>query len=93
MTWYGLQLTLSDPAESALFAMMLSRELRQELNGWSLGLQEAGRLASPLFGAGLFALRPGHPVCQLPAALPSRRGRRSGHRDCLHLGRRRRHQA
>jgi len=35
---------------------MLSRELRQELNGWSLGLQETGRLVSPLFGAGLFAL-------------------------------------
>ena len=49
-------MTLSGPAESALFAVMLSRELRQELNGWSLGLQETGRLVSPLFGAGLFAL-------------------------------------
>jgi Na+/melibiose symporter-like transporter len=56
MTWYGIHLTLSGPAESALFAVMLSRELRQELNGWSLGLQETGRLVSPLFGAGLFAL-------------------------------------
>src|SRR5580704_9446266 len=56
MTWYGIHLTLSGPAESALFAVMLSRELRQQLNGWSLGLQEAGRLVSPLFGAGLFAL-------------------------------------
>jgi MFS family permease len=56
MTWYGILLTLSGPAEDALFAVMLSRELRQELNGWSLGLQEAGRLVSPLFGAGLFAL-------------------------------------
>jgi MFS family permease len=56
MTWYGIHLTLSGPAEDALFAVMLSRELRQELNGWSLGLQEAGRLVSPLFGAGLFAL-------------------------------------
>jgi len=35
---------------------MLSRETRQALNGWSLGFQEAGRLVSPLFGAGLFAL-------------------------------------
>ncbi len=43
MTWYGIHLTLSDPAESALFAVMLSRERRQELNGWSLGLQETGR--------------------------------------------------
>jgi MFS family permease len=56
MTWYGIHLTLSGPAENALFAVMLSRELRQELNGWSLGFQEAGRLVSPLFGAGLFAL-------------------------------------
>ena len=59
MAWYGIQLTLSGPAEDALFAVMLSRELRQELNGWSLGLQETGRLVSPLFGAGLFALTGG----------------------------------
>jgi MFS family permease len=56
MTWYGIALTLSGPAENALFAVMLSPELRRELNGWSLGFQEAGRLVSPLFGAGLFAL-------------------------------------
>jgi MFS family permease len=56
MTWYGIHLTLSGPAEDALFAVMLSRELRQALNGWSLGFQEAGRLVSPLVGAGLFAL-------------------------------------
>jgi MFS family permease len=62
MTWYGIALTLSGPAENALFAVMLSRELRQELNGWSLGFQEAGRLVSPLFGAGLFALAGGATV-------------------------------
>jgi hypothetical protein len=56
MTWYGIHLTLSGPAENALFAVMLSQELRQDLNGWSLGFQEAGRLVSPLVGAGLFAL-------------------------------------
>jgi MFS family permease len=56
MTWYGIHLTLASPAESALFAVMLSRERRQELNGWSLGFQEVGRLVAPLFGAGLFAL-------------------------------------
>ena len=56
MAWYGILLTLSGPAENALFAVMLSPELRQELNGWSLGFQETGRLVSPLFGAGLFAL-------------------------------------
>jgi len=42
--------------------VMLSRELRQELNGWSLGFQETGRLVSPLFGAGLFALAGGGTV-------------------------------
>jgi MFS family permease len=56
MAWYGIHLTLSGPAEAALFAVMLSGELRQKLNGWSLGLQEVGRLVSPLLGAGLFAL-------------------------------------
>jgi MFS family permease len=56
MTWYGIHLTLAGPAASALFAVMLSKEMRQELNGWNLGLQETGRLLSPLFGAGLFAL-------------------------------------
>jgi MFS family permease len=59
MAWYGIQLTLSGPAEDALFAVMLSRELRQQLNGWALGFQETGRLVSPLFGAGLFALAGG----------------------------------
>jgi Na+/melibiose symporter-like transporter len=68
MTWYGIHLTLSSPAEDALFAVMLSRDLRQELNGWSLGLQEAGRLVSPLFGAGLFALVGGGPVSVFDAA-------------------------
>jgi Major Facilitator Superfamily len=68
MAWYGIHLVLSDPAENALFAVMLSRELRQELNGWSLGLQETGRLVSPLFGAGLFALVGGGIVSVFDAA-------------------------
>ncbi len=68
MTWYGIHLTLSSPAESALFAVMLPQDLRQELNGWSLGFQEAGRLVSPLFGAGLFALVGGGPVSLFDAA-------------------------
>lgn len=68
MTWYGIHLTLSSPAESALFAVMLPQDLRQELNGWSLGFQEAGRLLSPLFGAGLFALVGGGAVSVFDAA-------------------------
>ncbi|MHB1431468.1 MAG: MFS transporter, partial [Streptosporangiaceae bacterium] len=59
MTWYGIHLTMSGPAEDALFAVMFSPELRQDLNGWRLGFQETGRLVSPLFGAGLFALAGG----------------------------------
>jgi hypothetical protein len=51
MTWYGIHLTLSGPAESALFAVMLSPQRRQELNGWSLGFQETGRLFA-LVGGG-----------------------------------------
>ncbi|MDA8321579.1 MAG: MFS transporter [Actinomycetota bacterium] len=62
MTWYGIHLTLSGPAEDALFAVMFSGELRRGLNGWRLGLQEAGRLLAPLFGAGLFALAGGGTV-------------------------------
>jgi MFS family permease len=68
MAWYGIHLSLSDPAENALFAVMLSRELRQQLNGWSLGFQEVGRLVSPLFGAGLFALVGGGTVGVFDAA-------------------------
>lgn len=67
MTWYGCHLVLSGPAEDALFAVMLSRELRQELNGWMLGFQEAGRLVSPLFGAGLFAVVGGGAVSAFDA--------------------------
>jgi MFS family permease len=67
MTWYGIHLTLSGPAESALFAVMLSRDLREELNGWGLGFQEAGRLVSPLFGAGLFVLAGGGTVSAFDA--------------------------
>jgi MFS family permease len=67
MTWYGIMLTLSSPAEDALFAVMLSKDLRQRLNGWALGFQEAGRLVSPLLGAGLFALVGGGMVSVLDA--------------------------
>ena len=68
MAWYGIHLTLSGPAGDALFAVMLSPERRRDLNGWSLGFQEAGRLVSPLFGAGLFALVGGGVVSIFDAA-------------------------
>jgi MFS family permease len=59
MTWYGIVLMVSSPAESALFAEMLPLEIRQRVNGWQLGMQETGRLVAPLAGAGLFALAGG----------------------------------
>ncbi len=59
MTWYGIVLMITGPAESALFTEMLPLEIRQRVNGWQLGLQETGRLVAPLAGAGLFALAGG----------------------------------
>jgi MFS family permease len=67
MTWYGIELVLSGPAEDALFAEMLPHEQRQRSNGWRLGLQETGRLISPLCGAGLFVLAGGGSVAILDA--------------------------
>jgi hypothetical protein len=68
MTWYGIVLMVSDPAESALFAEMLPLEIRRRVNGWQLGLQETGRLVAPLAGAGLFALAGGGVVAGADAA-------------------------
>jgi MFS family permease len=68
MTWYGVNLAVSDPAESALFAEMLPLELRQRVNGWRLGLQETGRLVAPLFGAAMFALVGGGSVAAFDSA-------------------------
>jgi MFS family permease len=59
MTWYGIVLMVSSPAESALFTEMLPLEIRRRVNGWQLGMQESGRLVAPLAGAGLFALAGG----------------------------------
>jgi MFS family permease len=67
MTWYGVELIVSSPAEDALFAEMLPLSLRQRANGWRLGLQETGRLVAPLAGAGLFTLAGGGSVAVLDA--------------------------
>jgi MFS family permease len=67
MTWYGIELVLSSPAEDALFAEMLPLEQRQRSNGWRLGLQETGRLIAPLCGAGLFVIAGGGSVAILDA--------------------------
>lgn len=68
MTWYGMQLALSGPAENALFADLFPQDLRQRVNGWRLGLQESGRLVAPLVGAGLFAVVGGGVVALVDAA-------------------------
>lgn len=67
MLAYGVGLTLSGPAENALFAVMLPESVRQKFNGWRLSLQETGRLVSPLIGAGLFALMGGGVVAAVDA--------------------------
>ncbi len=66
--WYGTALTLSGPAESALFTRMFSPAARARVNGRSVALQEIGRLVSPLAGAGLFAASGGGAVAAVDAA-------------------------
>lgn len=67
MTAYGAANVVIDPAESALFAVMLPTDLRQQINGLRLTLTEGGKLTAPLLGAGLFALLGGGPVAALDA--------------------------
>jgi len=68
MSIYGLETTLMDPTEDALFAQMFTPEFRRQINGYRLTIQETGRLAAPLFGAGLFVLIGGGAVAALDAA-------------------------
>lgn len=68
MSAYGIETTLMDPAEDALFAQMFTPEFRRKINGYRLTIQETGRLAAPLLGAGLFVLVGGGAVASLDAA-------------------------
>ena len=68
MTCYGAALVLIDPAENALFAIMLDDDARARLNGLRMTLQEGCKLVAPLAGAGLFAAIGGGPVAVLDAA-------------------------
>jgi hypothetical protein len=68
MAAYGAEATLMDPAEDALFAQMFTTDFRRRINGWRLTIQETGRLASPLLGAGLFVALGGGAVAALDAA-------------------------
>ncbi|HET8583771.1 MAG TPA: MFS transporter, partial [Jatrophihabitans sp.] len=68
MTWYGLTLVLSDPAENALLADLLPAERLARMNGLRMTLQEGCKLIAPLAGAGLYALAGGHWVAVLDAA-------------------------
>lgn len=67
MLLYGVSLVLVDPAENALFAIMLPEQIRQRVNGMRLALQEGGKLVAPLLGAGLFVLVGGGPVALVDA--------------------------
>lgn len=62
MTWYGAALALIDPAEQALFVVMLPTEERQRINGLRMSLQEGAKLVAPLAGAGLYSLLGGGTV-------------------------------
>jgi MFS family permease len=68
MLGYGVSLVLIDPAESALFAVMLPQHIRQQVNGLRLALQEGGKLVAPLLGAGLFVAFGGGTVAAINAA-------------------------
>lgn len=68
MLGYGASLIFIDPAESALFAIMLPVRIRQQVNGIRLALQEGGKFVAPLAGAGLFALLGGGAVAAADAA-------------------------
>jgi MFS family permease len=68
MAAYGIEATMMDPAEDALFAQMFTREFRRRITGYRLTIQETGRLVSPLLGAGLFVLIGGGAVAALDAA-------------------------
>lgn len=67
MTWYGAALALVDPAEQALFVVMLPAEERVRLNGLRMSLQEGAKLVSPLAGAGLYSLAGGGAVAAVSA--------------------------
>ena len=68
MVGYGVAMIVIDPAESALFAVMLPDQVRRQVNGLRLALQEGAKLVAPLLGAGLFALLGGGPVAAADAA-------------------------
>lgn len=68
MGCYGLALAVTDPAENALFAVMVTDAVRARLNGLRMTIQEGGKLLAPLIGAGLFAALGGGAVAALDAA-------------------------
>jgi Major Facilitator Superfamily len=68
MLAYGSSLVLIDPAENALFAVMLPDHVRRQVNGVRLAMQEGGKLVAPLLGAGLFVVLGGGFVAALDAA-------------------------
>jgi MFS family permease len=68
MAAYGIEATLNDPAEDALFAEMFTRQFRQRISGSRLAIQETGRLLAPLFGAAIFVAVGGGAVAALDAA-------------------------
>src|ERR1700754_3659891 len=68
MLAYGTSLVLIDPAENALFAVMLPDDIRRQVNGIRLAMTEGGKLVAPLLGAGLFVAFGGGLVASFDAA-------------------------
>jgi MFS family permease len=64
---YGFVLVLVDPAETALFTVVVPGPERGRVNGIRLSLQEGAKLLAPLAGAGLFAVAGGGPVALVDA--------------------------
>lgn len=65
---YGTLVVVQDPAESALVAAVVDRELLGDFNGLRMTAVEGMKLVAPLTGAGLYAASGGPAVACLDAA-------------------------
>lgn len=65
---YGTTVVVQDPAESALLATIVDRDLLGDFNGLRMTAVEGMKLVAPLTGAGLYAAFGGPTVAVLDAA-------------------------
>ncbi|WP_033283170.1 MFS transporter [Streptomyces sp. NRRL F-525] len=64
---YGITIVVQDPAESALLAAVVDRDLLGDFNGLRMTAVEGMKLVAPLTGAGLYAAFGGPTVAALDA--------------------------